>query len=554
MLGSVVDSRYELLRLLGSGGMGAVYEALHRGTGRRVAVKLIARPDLSDDDEVLVRFQREAQVAARVDTPHIVNIIDAGRDRASGLPFIAMELLDGYDVKELVAHMGALSPELALRIGAQACSGLSKAHAAGIVHRDIKPANLFLARRPDGSVIVKLLDFGIAKLPADLLASIEGGRVTVTGKLLGSPLFMSPEQAQGLKTLDHRTDIWSLGAVLYEALAGHAPFSGFNTVGQIIVAICSHPPPDLEQVANWVPPAAAAFVRRAMSIDVGRRYPTAGAMLEDLLELLPGGTAMDESVLTGMSIPQVAPRIAKVEPTRSTLVTGSPSSKPEPDPAPPATELSPPPPDWDRGSLVGLKVSQPARPVTVSLVPDPKIGPTLRSSEHPPPSAPVVDVTVASAGGARSRTRWFWGPSVGAVAVIILLGVWARRLLPDENGKSSVSPVAPAAAPSMGEPAQPAPPPPSPPARNEVASPDAPAAPAVANATIPAGAMASPPPPRPSPILKPPVPASKAAPSSSVLAPLAAASVSAAPAPGAVSGADAGSKRARFNTLNPNFE
>src|SRR5215831_14244422 len=153
MLGKVVDERYQLVRLLGTGGMGNVYEALHRGTGRRVAVKVIANAELANDGGAIARFQREAKAAGSVETPHIAQVLDAGTDRATGTPYIAMEFLVGDDLRELSAQLGPLDPHLALRIVAQACAGLQKAHESGIIHRDIKPANLFMAHQPDGHVV-----------------------------------------------------------------------------------------------------------------------------------------------------------------------------------------------------------------------------------------------------------------------------------------------------------------------------------------------------------------------------------------------------------------
>ena len=221
MVGTVLDDRYHLTRLIGVGGMGVVYEAVHLRTERCVAVKVIAnRDETEDDDELVVRFQREAKAAGRLDTRYIGQILDAGRDPTSDRLFIVMELLAGSDLKNVVLALGPLPHELALRIAAQACMGLQHAHAADVVHCDIKPANLFLARQEGGEVIVKLLDFGVAKLPPELLRNLADTGTAASGPLLGAPRFMSPEQANGLRTLDHRLDLWSLGAVLYEAPSG----------------------------------------------------------------------------------------------------------------------------------------------------------------------------------------------------------------------------------------------------------------------------------------------------------------------------------------------
>jgi eukaryotic-like serine/threonine-protein kinase len=234
--------------------------------------------------------------AGGIDTPHIVRVLDAGRDRVSGMPFIAMEYLSGLDLDRIVARFGALPVNLALRIAAQACAGLESAHAAGIVHRDIKPANLFVAHQEHG-LVVKLLDFGIAKLPMELLTTLGRQGATTTGKLLGSPLYMSPEQAKGLRTLDHRTDIWSLGAVLYTMLAGQTPYADHETVGQIIVAICSQKPRPLAEVAPGVPEAVVRLVERTLSIDIQSRHPSATALLSELRALVAGGIEINEEEL-----------------------------------------------------------------------------------------------------------------------------------------------------------------------------------------------------------------------------------------------------------------
>ncbi|HEX9297275.1 MAG TPA: serine/threonine-protein kinase [Polyangiaceae bacterium] len=301
MLGKVVDERYRLVRLLGTGGMGNVYEAVHQGTGRRVALKVIANAELASDVGAIARFQREAKAAGSIDTEHIAEVLDAGTDRVTGMPYIAMEFLVGNDLKALSERLGPLDTHLALRIVSQACAGLQKAHESGIVHRDIKPANLFLAREPDGRLIVKVLDFGIAKLPTHLLAGGDALSATTTGRLLGSPLFMSPEQIRGLRTLDHRTDIWSLGAVLYETLAGRPPFAECETVGQLMVAICSQQPPALDLIAPWLQPDVVAIVDRALQINPDERYPSAAAMQGALLALLPTGTEIDEGQLMSAS-------------------------------------------------------------------------------------------------------------------------------------------------------------------------------------------------------------------------------------------------------------
>jgi serine/threonine-protein kinase len=315
--GRTIDRKYRLLRCLGQGGMGAVYESEHAGTGRRVAVKLIQGKLLARGGDAEGRFRREARVVGAIDSPHIVEVLDAGEDEATGDLYLVMECLRGEDLQHLVDRVGPLRPDVALRVAAQALAGLAKAHAAGIVHRDIKPANLFLATSEDGEVTVKLLDFGIAKVTADApYEAGTGGLVRTTDGLLGSPLYMSPEQVKSSGEVDHRTDLWSMGSVLYCALAGAAPFGRIPSLGRLIVAICSTAPPPLREVAPWVPPAAAAIVQRALAIDREDRTPSAAVMLADVRALLPGGAVIREEMLAGLTAEERAAAVPSQPPPR----------------------------------------------------------------------------------------------------------------------------------------------------------------------------------------------------------------------------------------------
>jgi serine/threonine-protein kinase len=278
MIGETIDGRYRVLRVLGQGGMGAVYEAEHTGTRRRVAIKVIINAELAKHESIVQRFQREAKAAGSIETEHIVQVLDTGMDTKLGMPYMVMEFLRGEDLGDLVKRCTCLHPELALRLVGQSCLGLQKAHEGGVVHRDIKPANLFLSRREDGNVIVKIVDFGIAKIKADIAGPEDTG-LTRTGNLLGSPRYMSPEQAMGSKNIDHRTDIWSMGVVLYEALTGRVPHAQCDSLGAMILAICSQEAPNIQDLAPWVPPEVASLVHAALVIDVNRRFQSVGAML-----------------------------------------------------------------------------------------------------------------------------------------------------------------------------------------------------------------------------------------------------------------------------------
>jgi hypothetical protein len=302
MIGQTLDDRYAILRLIGQGGMGAVYEARHTGTNRRVAVKVIL--DAAMDSEQVARFQREAGIVGSIESQHITVVYDTGRDRVTGAPYIAMELLDGEDAEVLLERLGPLPIDLALRIAYQACIGLGRAHQAGVVHRDIKTANLFLHRTEVGHRIVKILDFGIAKQTA---GEAINPSLTRTGTILGSPLYMSPEQAKGGKC-DARSDVWSLGITLYEMLCGVRPNEDVQQLGELIVTICTQPIARIEQKAPRVPPEVAAVVHRALTIDASARFSSAIEMGEALRALIPGGHVIEESMLRPASAAELSAR------------------------------------------------------------------------------------------------------------------------------------------------------------------------------------------------------------------------------------------------------
>jgi eukaryotic-like serine/threonine-protein kinase len=295
---TVADGKYEVVSPIGSGGMGAVYEVRHTGTGRHFALKLVREGSLETDTNSLARFEREVRAAAAVDSEHIVQVVDAGLDPASGRPFMVMELLRGEDLEKLLQRVGPLDPDLALRIAYQAAIGLRKAHEVGVVHRDIKTANLFLAQRDDRT-LVKVLDFGIAKLWKEPLADATAEHLTTTGSLLGTPAFMSPEQLRGARTADARTDLWSLGVVLYRSLSRAMPHTA-ETLGELLLAVCTAPARPLQEVAPWVAPEIAALVHRALAIDADRRFQSAREMGEAILALLPRGPELRTGMLAGV--------------------------------------------------------------------------------------------------------------------------------------------------------------------------------------------------------------------------------------------------------------
>ncbi|MCC6554290.1 MAG: serine/threonine protein kinase [Polyangiaceae bacterium] len=271
--GVVLAGKFELIELLGRGGMGSVWKARDLLLERVVAIKLIrVRRGLDDAGaaEARVRFEREARAAAQLRTRHVVQIYEYGFHGET--PYIAMELLAGETLKQRLDRVGRLPPIAAAAILDQAARALEQAHAAGIVHRDLKPANIFLARE-DSEEVVKILDFGVAK---ETGAEPEN-EATATGQMVGSPYYMSPEQARGARDLDGRSDLWSMAVILFRALTGQKAFPG-GSLGAVMAQILSEPIPVPSHVAPDLPPAIDRFFERALARDPGARFQSAAEM------------------------------------------------------------------------------------------------------------------------------------------------------------------------------------------------------------------------------------------------------------------------------------
>jgi eukaryotic-like serine/threonine-protein kinase len=287
LIGTVLAGRYEVLRRIGEGGMGAVYEAKHALIGKRVAVKVLLEKFHAKSDFV-ARLLQEARLASSIGHQNIVDVTDFGTTD-DGRSFVVMEFLDGESLAELERREAPLPIERSLRIARQAASALGAAHAKGIFHRDVKPENLYLVRRGDAD-FVKVVDFGISKaVKPGGDDGAEAYRLTHTGLLLGTPLYMSPEQARGDEDLDHRADIWALGVLLYECLTGEVPFRANNYL-QIISQVLTHEPPSPSRLRPelGIPDAVDAVVMRAMEKDRARRYQTMAELEQDLARLLAG--------------------------------------------------------------------------------------------------------------------------------------------------------------------------------------------------------------------------------------------------------------------------
>ena len=265
--------KYRVESIIGRGGMGLVVKAWHLGLDEEVAIKML-RDDIAIADETITRFVREAQAAAKLKSEHIARITDVGTFE-DGKPYMVMEFLEGQDIGQLLTERGQLQPSLAIELVIQACEALAEAHSLGIVHRDIKPTNLFLTSHPDGSLLLKVLDFGISKSPAGAELSL-----TQTWSMLGSPAYMSPEQMRSARHVDARTDVWSLGAVLYEALEGHLPFQA-DSFSEMCVMVAVDPPSPM----SATPRDLAPIIARCLAKHPDDRYPNVAELGRDLARL-----------------------------------------------------------------------------------------------------------------------------------------------------------------------------------------------------------------------------------------------------------------------------
>ncbi|HJL17157.1 MAG TPA: serine/threonine-protein kinase [Sandaracinaceae bacterium LLY-WYZ-13_1] len=267
--GTVMGGRYRLTRLIAAGGMGAVYEAADQGAeGRPVALKLL-HPELTTERDVRRRFRRESSVLLALDHACIVRVLDVGTSDDE-LLFTVMELLDGETLHERLERTGQLDAEGLAPIVEGMAQGMTAAHEHGVIHGDLKPANVFLLAEPGDALPVKLLDFGLSKV-----LGLE--RLTRTGELIGTPAYMAPELLTGKGELDERIDTYAIGVILYQCLAGHAPFRG-KVPGKLMMDIVMGQAPPLSEVASEVPPDVAAVVSQAMSRQRERRFGSAAAL------------------------------------------------------------------------------------------------------------------------------------------------------------------------------------------------------------------------------------------------------------------------------------
>jgi serine/threonine protein kinase len=351
--GTVIAERFRLDRELGEGGMGAVWLAHHLALHIPCAVKFI-HAEAAASAQIRQRFEREAQSAAQIRSPHVVQILDHGV--FDGTPYIAMELLEGEDLASRLRRVGRLAPRATVAIASQVARALTKAHAAGLVHRDLKPANIFLVRDDDHD-LAKVLDFGVAKSNA----ADTGGGSTKTGSLLGTPYYMSPEQARGTKAVDHRSDLWALAVIVYQCSTGTLPFAS-EALGDLLIKIVTEPIPVPSEAAPDLPASFDAWWSRATKRDPDKRYQSAKELVDALAAafglgapgelassnagpttgsaaapVAPGGTVVMLPAEPGGSLPGAPPLAG------SAASPASHTPSPDPQPADSAPGLDPPP-------------------------------------------------------------------------------------------------------------------------------------------------------------------------------------------------------------------
>jgi eukaryotic-like serine/threonine-protein kinase len=433
--GSILLGKYRVEDVIGTGGMGRVVRAQHLYLQQQVAIKILL-PEMAQDASTVSRFLREAQATVQLKSEHIARVIDVGT-LADGTPLMVMDYLTGNDLNQILRHHGPQTPPVVCDLMLQACEGIAEAHAAGIVHRDIKPSNFFITQRPDGSMLLKILDFGISKTPVGLT------ELTGTQAVLGTPTYMAPEQMKSGRDADARSDIWSMGIVMYQLLNGRPPFGG-ESYAHLVLQVNSEPPSPMHVP---LPAGLGEVILRCLEKDPRQRHQNVGELARMLAPF-----ATD-------------PVSASLSATRATRILQHKSGGP--------ATLSP----LTAGG--GLATPMPLSPAQ------------LTPRTWPPPSS-ISQGSGQVTYQVRNPRGWLIG---GATAIVLLAGLGGyavNELTKDDKAPRHEEAQAPAAEPT------PAPPPPPAPTPDDK--------PAGAQAQAQAQAQAPTPTPVPTPTSEPPQP------------------------------------------------
>ncbi|MBK9264978.1 MAG: serine/threonine protein kinase [Polyangiaceae bacterium] len=414
--GTILAGKYEVLGVLGQGGMGVVLQARNQRTEQSVAIKLLL-PEARNMPDIVARFEREARAAARIQGPHVVRVYDVD-NLPDGSPMMVMELLQGWDLGQELVARGPLPYPEAVEFILQACEAIGQAHQMGVIHRDIKPSNLYLCQEGTRRVL-KVLDFGISKL----IDPTNQTNQTQTATTFGTPQYMSPEQVRSAKHVDGRSDIWALGVVLFELLSGRAPF-GADTSTATLAAIIADTPEDLRNIRADVPPKLAAAVKKALEKRPEDRFQDIGAFVSAIspfssknvsaatlaqvaTPVLRTGShnptmrlaVISAAVATGIVAIGLALLAAKVRspdpaPPQSALPIAADSSQPTIT-VTPAAALSTPLPSAAPAPAPSAEVAPPNTPKptapAVKTAPSPEIPskPPVKTADKPPPPPPA---------------------------------------------------------------------------------------------------------------------------------------------------------------------
>ncbi len=469
-VGEIINGKYRLVRLIGEGGMGSVYEARHEYLGSAVALKFLD-PDLARRPGLVARFLQEARVSASIRNPHVVQVSDVDQS-SEGLPYLVMELLEGESLQRALSRTGRLPIPAALDIAAQILDGLDAAHNAHVVHRDLKPDNVFLVPTRQGA-LAKLLDFGIAKLR--ISEEFQKG-LTRPGVLMGTPEYMAPEQAFSADTADLRADLYSLGVIIFEMVTGRRPVSGDDP--RIMAAgVLAGRVPSLLDVDPSLPPALSAIVQRAMAGRPADRFSCANEMLAAIAPFLP---AQPSSMIASYGSPPLGPTPTPLIAAAPGLPpAGSPApTAPDDEPAPggvaptlppeePSPQAGPPTGIRPTGTVLGSGPNEMAAPAdygaTAQMSPY-GYGPAPHTAPPQPPAMAMYPATappVTRIGARRGLSLGIIAAVAGALAVAAGVAIWigVTRSETEPTGPTTTFPVVTTTEPTATTPQTTTPPP-----------------------------------------------------------------------------------------------